>query len=201
MTTGLAAAVINAVPRSLLFAAAALVQVGLIAIMVLDRVRILRSGTEVTLRTRPVDPRDFLRGDYVTLSYEISTVNAPALKDSRPARKGMALYVKLAPRDDGYHAVVAVGREPMAVSGAEVLLQGHVSGGFNCGSDYRALCESIQLKYGIERYFVPEGEGRELENARNDGKLAVVAAVMPGGRAAIKRLLLDGKQVYDEPYF
>jgi len=28
-----------------------------------------------------------------------------------------------------------------------------------------------------------------------------VAAVTPSGRAAIKRLLLDGKPVYDEPLF
>ena len=49
--------------------------------------------------------------------------------------------------------------------------------------------------------FVPEGEGRELEQARNQRKLAIVAAVTPSGRAAIKRLLLDGKPVYDEPMF
>jgi hypothetical protein len=29
----------------------------------------------------------------------------------------------------------------------------------------------------------------------------VVAAVVPTGRAAIKRLLVDGKPVYDEPWF
>jgi hypothetical protein len=29
----------------------------------------------------------------------------------------------------------------------------------------------------------------------------VVAAVTPGGRAAIKRLLIDGQPVYDEPSF
>ena len=50
--------------------------------MVVDRVRILREGREVTLQTRPVDPRDFLRGDYVVLSYDISSVPAGALKDT-----------------------------------------------------------------------------------------------------------------------
>ena len=65
-------ALIASIPRPLLFALAAVIQVGLIAVMVYDRVRVLREGTEVTLQTRPVDPRDFLRGDYVVLNYEIT---------------------------------------------------------------------------------------------------------------------------------
>lgn len=57
------------------------------------------------------------------------------------------------------------------------------------------------MRYCIERYFVPEGEGRKLENARNQRKLTIVAAVAPTDRAAIKRLLIDGEPVYDEPWF
>ncbi len=57
------------------------------------------------------------------------------------------------------------------------------------------------ISYGIERYFVPEGEGREIESARNEGKVAIVAAVTPAGRAAIKRLLVDGRLVYNEPLY
>jgi len=64
------------IPRVLLFTVAALIQVALIAAMVYDRMRILREGTEVKLATRPVDPRDFLRGDYVVLSYDISSMPA-----------------------------------------------------------------------------------------------------------------------------
>ena len=45
------------------------------------------------------------------------------------------------------------------------------------------------------------GAGRREEQARNQQKLRVVAAVLPSGRAAIKRLLLDGEPVYDEPWF
>jgi uncharacterized membrane-anchored protein len=59
----------------------------------------------------------------------------------------------------------------------------------------------LALKYGIERYFVPEGEGRAIEKANREGKVAVVAAVTKAGRAAIKRLLIDGQPVYDEPWY
>jgi uncharacterized membrane-anchored protein len=191
---------IGRIPRVLLFAIVALVQVALIAMMVVDRARILRDGTEVTLSTRPVDPRDFLRGDYVVLNYDISTVPAGALADMPASGKNSLVYVKLAPKD-GVHAAVSVHDEPVPVTGDEVLIRGHVTYGTSCGPTGRGFCGSLSLKYGIESYFVPEGEGREIEKARNQGKVTVVAAVTRTGRAAIKRLLVDGKPVYDEPIY
>ena len=193
------AAVISATPRVLLFALAALIQAGMIATMVYDRVRVLRGGTEVTLQTRPVDPRDLLRGDYVVLNYDISNVAAGALRD-QPA-DGREVFVKLAPRADGVHEAVSVHVERVPTSGREVLIRGRVTSGATCGNDRRVFCERLQLKYGIEQYFVPEGEGRAIESARNQGKVQIVAAVTRTGRAAIKRLLLDGKPVYDEPLY
>jgi uncharacterized membrane-anchored protein len=189
------------IPRVLLFAAAGLIQVGLIAAMVVDRVRILRDGTEVTLATRPVDPRDFLRGDYVVLAYDISSVLAGDLTGKPSSGRGTYVYVKLAPKGDGFYEARSVHQTPVSVADGEVLIVGRVTSGANCGGAIDAFCDRLSLNYGIERYFVPEGEGREIEKSRNEGKVAVVAAVTPSGRAAIKRLLIDGKSVYDEPLF
>jgi uncharacterized membrane-anchored protein len=195
------AQIFGQIPRVLLFAVAALIQVALIAVMVIDRSRILREGTEVTLQTRPVDPRDFLRGDYVVLSYDISSVPAGELKDKPSSGKTAPIYVKLAPRADGFYEAVSVHQEPVPVTLGEVLIHGRVIGGSNCGGFSSVFCERLQIRYGIESYFVPEGEGRAIESARNEGKVAIVAAVTGSGRAAIKRLLIDGKPVYDEPAF
>jgi uncharacterized membrane-anchored protein len=187
------------IPRPLLFVLVGIVQVGLIAYMVVDRASALRAGTEVTLETRPVDPRDFLRGDYVVLNYAISTIDAGALTDTVADGKGTAVYVRLAPGDGGLHRAVSVHRERIPVAAPEVLIGGRVTSGTNCGADDRRFCASLLIKYGIERYFVPEGEGLAIERARNTGKVTVVAAVTPSGRAVIKRLLVDGQPVYDEP--
>jgi uncharacterized membrane-anchored protein len=188
------------IPKLLMFAAVAAIQVSLIVMMVVDRARVLRDGTEVTLATRPVDPRDFLRGDYVVLNYDISSVNAGELKDKPAEGKASTVYLKLAPKD-GVYVPLSVHGEPVPVAGDEVLLRGRVNYGTNCGVGSRSFCDTLQMKYGIERYFVPEGEGREIEKARNQGKVTVVAAVTREGRAAIKRLLVDGKPVYDEPLY
>lgn len=183
------------------FLAVGLIQSGLIALMVFDRMDILRSGEEVKLQTRPVDPRDFLRGDYVTLAYDISSVAAGALSGRASQGRRAAVYVRLAPDAAGFYQTVSVHETPITVTAPDVLILGHVRSGFNCGGDRHRFCERLQLDYGLEKYFVPEGEGRVLESARNQGKVAIVAAVKPSGRAAIKRLLLDGQPVYDEPLF
>jgi uncharacterized membrane-anchored protein len=189
------------VPRFAWFIAAALIQVALIAVAVGDRIRILQEGAEVTLETRPVDPRDFLRGDYVALAYEISTLPAGVLKDQPSSGADTIVYVKLAPGEDGFYRAVSAHAEPVEVAGTERLIQGRVISGATCGREKRAFCENLRIRYGIERYFVPQGEGLELERARDRNQIAVVVAVTPSGRAAIKRLLLDGKPVYEEPYF
>jgi uncharacterized membrane-anchored protein len=189
------------IPRLWLFAAAGLIQVAAIAFMVGDRIMILRTGTEVKLRTRALDPRDPLRGDYVTLGNDITSVDAGALKDTPSSGRSSVVYVKIAPDAEGYYKPVSVHRDPVPLAAGEVLIRGRTANGTDCGEDRRAFCGSLTLDYGIEKFFVPQGEGRVIEAARNQGKVAIVAAVTSGGRAAIKRLLIDGKPVYDEPLF
>jgi uncharacterized membrane-anchored protein len=189
------------IPPIVLFSVVGLVQIMLIALMVIDRMSILRAGAEVMLQTRPVDPRDFLRGDYVRLGYDMSAMDAGALKGQTSAGKSLSVFVKLAPKADGFYEAVSVHHDPVPVDSGQVLIRGRVTGGTYCGSDQRSYCDRININYGLESYFVPEGEGREIESARNQGKVAIVAAVTPAGRAAIKRLIVDGKSVYEEPMF
>ena len=186
-----------------LFGAAILIQVALLAAMIIDRAQVLRQGTEVKLQTRPLDPRDFLRGDYVVLGYDISQLKAGALKDQPSGTRNPVVFVKLAPNRDGFYEAVSVHATPVPVTSPEVLIRGRVRyGGTSCGnSGAPAFCNELQVRYNLESYFVPEGEGRKLEDARNARKVAIVAAVTPSGRAAIKRLLIDGEPVYEEPWF
>ncbi|ULK94964.1 GDYXXLXY domain-containing protein [Bradyrhizobium sp. I71] len=187
------------IPKAALFVAAILIQCALLVLMVADRMQILREGSEVTLQTQPVDPRDLLRGDYVVLRYDISQLPAGALAGKPAAERNPDVFVKLAPNANGLYEAVSVHAAPVTVTVPEILIRGRVS--HSCGSTGRTFCDKLTIKYGLESYFVPEGEGRKLEQARNQQKLRVVAAVLPSGRAAIKRLLLDGEPVYEEPWY
>ncbi|MDA9522592.1 hypothetical protein XI06_20480 [Bradyrhizobium sp. CCBAU 11434] len=187
------------IPKAVLFGVAILVQCALLVLMVADRMQILREGREVTLQTRPLDPRDLLRGDYVTLGYDITQLPAGALAGQPSAERNPVVFVKLAPDAGGLYQAVSVHAAPVAVTAPEILIRGRVT--YSCGSNGRIFCDKLTIRYGLESYFVPEGEGKTLEQARNQQKLRVVAAVLPSGRAAIKRLLLDGEPIYEEPWY
>lgn len=187
------------IPKAVLFGVALLVQCALLILMVADRMQILREGREVTLQTRPLDPRDLLRGDYVVLGYDISQLPAGALAGQPAAERNPVVFVKLAPNASGLYEAVSVHAAPVTVTAPDVLIRGRVL--YSCGSSVRIFCDRLTIRYGLESYFVPEGEGRKLEQARNQQQLRVVAAVLPSGRAAIKRLLLDGEPIYEEPWY
>ena len=185
-------------PRYIL---AALVLCGLILATVVQRAAILRSGQEARLEVVPVDPRDLFRGDYVVLDYRIGTVNAPL---DGAFTGGQQVFVTLRPDANNMSRAVAISAERPAVSGDDIVISGFVTSPSTCMlsetgvRDCKLGSRAVGVRYGLESYFVPEGEGRKIEQTAT-GRLEVVAAVAPSGQAAIKRLLIDGKPVYDEP--
>ena len=191
------------VPSPLRYLLAALVLCGLILAIVVQRAAILKSGQEVRLEIAPVDPRDLFRGDYVVLAYRIGTVDLP--KDATAAfTRGQRVFVTLRPDAGGKARAVAISAERPAVSGADSVIAGTVSAGSTCplndagNRDCQLGRRAVGVRYGLESYFVPQGEGKKIE-LMEKARLEVVAAVAPSGQAAIKRLLIDGVPVYDEP--
>jgi len=56
-----------------------LLQVALLIGIITYRQYWVATGEKVLLRTAPVDPRDIFRGDYVSLRYDISTLDLDGL--------------------------------------------------------------------------------------------------------------------------
>jgi uncharacterized membrane-anchored protein len=184
--------------------AAILLLCGLVLALVEARARILRSGTEVRLATAPVDPRDLFRGDYVVLGYKISTLDPVALQGDKSFQRNQTVFVRVAPGADGLAEAKGVHLARPAAAAGETILEGRVSTTGTClaGPDGTPDCKlglrAIRVAYGIEAYFVPQGSGRAIETT-DRARLEVVAAVSGSGQAAIKRLLIDGKLVHQEP--
>jgi uncharacterized membrane-anchored protein len=194
---------IGRVPLLLRYILAALLLCGLILAMVYQRAEILRNGQEVRLEVVPVDPRDLFRGDYVVLDYRISTVDLP--KDTPNVfTRGQKVFVTLRPNESGKTRAVAISSERPAASGTAIIILGTVTAPSVCPfnesgiMDCKAGNRAVRVKYGLESYFVPQGEGKIIETTAK-ARLEVVAAVAPSGQAAIKRLLIDGVPIYDEP--
>lgn len=183
--------------------AAMLVLCGGLLALVESRAAILRNGTEIRLKTAPVDPRDLFRGDYVVLAYPISTVETPA-GGAGGFRRGDAVFVTLMPDAEGFAQAIAVAKSPPAVGDGQVVMAGRVQSTGACGlnaageTDCASGRRRLRIAYGLESYFVPQGQGRRIETTPR-ARIEVVAAVSAGGEAAIKRLLIDGKLVHAEP--
>jgi uncharacterized membrane-anchored protein len=145
---------------------------------------VLELGHRVLLETRPVDPRDLLRGDYVILDYKISDVpdgllltSAEFLDDDRYEAE-YPVYVTLGLNADGVASVSGISaRRPSD----GIYLKGRLE---------RLWGSNYSIDYGLGAYYVPEDTGRELEDAIRGGEETVLADVrVLLGRGVIKELL------------
>lgn len=144
----------------------------------------LKTGKTIVLETEPVDPRDLLRGDYVILSYKIGQLDLGTLKSEKKNYKyGEIVYVGLAPKGKYWKAVSVSSKKP--AERGTVFIKGRIM------QDWR---RGITVNYGIESYFVPEGKGKEFEEALRWGskvRVVVEAAVDADGSALIKKVYLE----------
>ncbi len=176
----------------------AALQTAVICYIVESRASILRNGTEVLLKTAPVDPRDFLRGDYVVLNYDISSVPVAGIVGDIPQGEAeRSLWVRLKPGASGFWEIAESSFAPLPESPSTVVL--HSQPFYSYGTSFQG--DSIHVEYGIERYYVPEGTGKALEETRQRGQVSIAASVGADGTAQIKRLLVDGKPAYEEPLY
>lgn len=180
--------------------AVAVLQIGFLSWIIAGRASVLRNGQEILLKVEPVDPRDLLRGDYVRLGYEIATIPAAILQPP-PAGEGVygdrPVWVLVTKGADGVFGATAASfdRAALAASGPDsAVLAGTASG-------IPATGAPALVTYGMERFYLPEGEGLQIEQDMRERPFFVVAAVAGNGTAQIKRFL-DGETVlYEEPLY
>lgn len=186
--------------RSILLAlVVALLQVGFLGWIIASRAAVLRNGPEALLKVEPVDPRDLLRGDYVRLGYEISRIPASLVADlpsaGSPLHEGPIL-LRIGKDADGYwRARSASLGEPATPPAADELdIRGTVSSlhAVEAGS-------TLWVTYGIERYYVPEGEGLAIEKDMRVRNFGIVVALAGDGTPQIKALMDGTSRVYEEP--
>jgi uncharacterized membrane-anchored protein len=180
----------------------ALVQTGFLSWIIAGRAAILRNGKEVLLKIEPVDPRDLLRGDYIVLGYDISRIPVKMIADV-PADKLISddtrLVVRLKRGPDGYWtpAVAWFGKAPTPPAADEADISGHVAEGW----DLRGEAATIAPEYGIERFYLPEGQGIALQNGMRVRPFGIRLALAGDGTAQIKGLVDGDKTLFEEPLY
>ena len=138
--------------------------------------QIKQTGERIVLQTVPVDPRSLLQGDYAILNYEIGIPQrvedaVPRLRDD--LQRGARVFVTLEGEGDVWQATGYHRTRPRP---GQLFITGYAD-------------DSGRLDFGIGTYFVPEGTGHIVENAR-DVKVRVF--IDRDGDAVIDDVLVDG---------
>jgi uncharacterized membrane-anchored protein len=152
----------------------------------------LATGTPVLLETEPIDPRSLFRGDYVRLAYAISDLDHARFPGLEDFERHDEIYVLLRAAEP-YWEPVSIHHLRPEVPAQHVGIKGKVG--------YSSSRQETSVRYGIENYFVPEGEGRALERPAEGEEVSLLVAVDRAGNAGIKAVLVNGEVRYEERLF
>jgi uncharacterized membrane-anchored protein len=177
------------------FILAVALQVVIIFAIIIFKLSVLASGTDIFLKIEPIDPRDMLRGDYVTFQYDISDIDS-YYANGQQIKNGDTVYVIL--RQSGKYWTVQSIQEKQPIE-SELFIKGKVeSGGLEnqINSSLPDLhningSSSFHIVYGVEQYFISEGKGSNF-NFRNKEAAAQIA-IGDNGNAVLKHIYIDGK--------
>lgn len=164
--------------RTKQFLLACLVPVVILLGMTATPLYTMMAGEEITLRTVPVDPTDLFRGDYVTLQYEAEEIPAELVDNAVKAkldegRSNIEVYVPLK-QDEGVHVPAKVSLEKPS---SGVYLKGRVD---YMSTSWESNEEVVYVQYSLDKYFVEENTGLELEKASSEGNILAKVKVKNG---------------------
>lgn len=145
--------------------------------MVWSRVSLLQNGTEIVLKTAPLDPRDLLRGYFVRLNYDISRISVAQL-DAPDAfyefqdrlKRNSRIYVKLQRQADGFwtpqslHPAFPKERDQSEPLTDIAYIRGRLRYD-SCNQKLRSKQKChVSIRYGIEKFFGSKESSKKLED-------------------------------------
>ncbi|RUT99920.1 hypothetical protein EOD23_24260 [Mesorhizobium sp. USDA-HM6] len=180
----------------------ALVQIGFLSWIIAGRAAILRNGKEVLLKIEPVDPRDLLRGDYIAIGNNIARIPVKLIANipqDKSFSDDTSIVVRLKKGADGYWQPTTAwfGQAPAPAGPDEADIRGHVAEGW----DLRSPDMTIAPEYGIDRFYLPEGEGMAIQNDMRVRPFGIKLALSANGTAQIKALMDGDKTLFEEPLY
>jgi uncharacterized membrane-anchored protein len=132
----------------------------------------------ILVKVLPIDPRDYISGNYLTLRYEFSN-SWGFKKDSKKNQRkiGDQVYAVLKKQDKWFVPDYISNVKP-AVREDQVVIKGNVSGQYSA------------MEYGIEKYFINEN----LKEPSRTDKIEVLLVVGDDLEAKIKAVMVNDKE-------
>lgn len=176
--------------KPILFVFFVVAQLGALGWMVFERHQLAANGTVIRLECEPVDPTSLLSGDYVILNFKISRFDdgevSSLVRGDPDFKRGQTVWIALKKnKASGFHEASAISADREQLLAADgIVIRGQAD---------RNWGGSLRVRYGLEQYFVPQFEGKEIE--KNLRETSVDVAVDESGASAVVRLFVSGVEV------
>ncbi|MFD2924284.1 GDYXXLXY domain-containing protein [Halobacillus naozhouensis] len=132
-------------------------------------------GETIRLKTAPVDPRDPFYGDYVTLSYEVEEIPEEKWVGEPPERREV-VHLLLSPNETGIYELTKASSHSLAASNDQVIIKAQHQW-------HNERLNFYNVSIGLNRYYVEENTGRQIERAGGNQEVEIVVA--PWGQKKI----------------
>nr|WP_321451817.1 GDYXXLXY domain-containing protein [uncultured Carboxylicivirga sp.] len=172
-----------------LFVVVALAQLFVPYKMIWDRETILKEGTDIKLKTAPIDPNDPFRGKYIVLDYDENTIKKDSIEHWS---KGDKVFVYFSNDKDGFAKIASVTRE---VSDED---KPYVKA--TIGNRFWDDTTSIRIDYDFDRFYMEESKAKGAEEAhrqaqRDTSKISYALVSVKDGEAVVKDVFIDDVSV------
>lgn len=168
--------------RTKLIASIAVIQVLFFAIWyAYESYEFNQESVQIAVRPVPVDPRDYLSGQYFTFNYDFTSIVGQHWykKIVRSTEDGDTIWIELSKNTDGFYTAVNAysWEKPKEISEGNLLIEGVMDGN--------------SAIFGIEKYFVPEGTA--TPDAR---KTVIYLNVYENLKVRIDHVKVNGKRMF-----
>ncbi len=171
------------------FILVAIIQVYVPAKMIWNREEVLGAGKEYLFKAAPIDPTDPIRGKFITLRYDESTVE---VENGQEWRSGEVIYVYLTTDSEGFAKIKSVSKDRPA--DGHDFIKSNVR--FLSGNGSHKLT----ISYPFDRYYMEESKAFAAEQAynrslRDTSKVTYALVSIKDGDAVLKDVLIDGTSI------
>jgi len=151
-----------------------LMPIVILILILMSSYYIILFGEEIILKAAPVDPRDVFRGDYIELKYEIENIRENQLKDIEIINDDEIIYgfAVLKP-SNGYYKLDFITRDKPKKG---IFLKCHVSK----NNKFNNRKFEFKADYNIDRFYVKENTGQDIEDVSKMGDLLCKIKVYNG---------------------
>lgn len=136
------------------------------------------SSKVILVKTIPVDPRDYLSGNYLTLRYEFTDLWRFKSKNKNIQEASNNEIYTVLKKDGSWYVPDYISLEKPLVRDDQIAIKGKYTGSFG------------RIEYGIEKYFINEN----TKEPKREDKVEVLLTVGDDFTARIKGLIVNGTE-------